>query len=339
MADGSRNSIDVEDGIALTLRKDHAGDDSVIRVALILIPRFSMLSLSSFLEAAEKANQLSRKRLFEYSFFASSGAVIPSQCGLSVEVRPIAELVPTTPDLVLVFGDSVGTRFKSQRTEATLRQLKRHGVRIGGVGSACFILARAGVLQDRRCAVPWYLREAYAENFSPHYASENLYLMDRDLVTCAGGVGMLDLTLALISRSFGNELAASIADELMYGAIRSPGDTQSHGLVRRVKNPLVVQLARLMEESVEPLVSPRDLARRLCVSHRQMERLFSHHLGTTPSRYQKRVRLNRAQRMLRHTTLTVSEIAIACGFQSLSHFSKVYRQTFGLSPRRDRILA
>jgi AraC family carnitine catabolism transcriptional activator len=94
-----------------------------------------------------------------------------------------------------------------------------------------------------------------------------------------------------------------------------------------------------MEESVEPLVSPRDLARRLCVTQRQMERLFSHHLGTTPSRYQKRVRLNRAQRMLRHTTLTVTEIAVACGFQSPSHFSKVYRQAFGSSPRRDRILA
>ena len=72
------------------------------------------------------------------------------------------------------------------------------------------------------------------------------------------------------------------------------------------------------------------------MSQRQLERLCKRYLGATPAQYYVRLRLERARRMLRQTDMSVAEVAIACGFVSLSHFAKVYRRHYGLSPREDR---
>jgi len=79
-----------------------------------------------------------------------------------------------------------------------------------------------------------------------------------------------------------------------------------------------------------------ELTRRTGVSQRQLERLCKRYLGATPAQYYVQLRLERARRMLRQTDMSVAEVAIACGFVSLSHFAKVYRRHYGLSPREDR---
>ena len=79
-------------------------------------------------------------------------------------------------------------------------------------------------------------------------------------------------------------------------------------------------------------MSPSLIAEDLGISTRQLERLFGRYLNSTPKHYFMEMRLNRAQNLLVQTEQSVTEIAMACGFQSTSHFSKVYRSHFGRSP-------
>jgi transcriptional regulator GlxA family with amidase domain len=79
-------------------------------------------------------------------------------------------------------------------------------------------------------------------------------------------------------------------------------------------------------------LSIEDLALRAMDSRRQIDRLFQRFLKTTPSRYYLETRLTRARRLLQQTNQPITSIAIACGFTSAPHFSRCYREFFGVSP-------
>ena len=72
------------------------------------------------------------------------------------------------------------------------------------------------------------------------------------------------------------------------------------------------------------------------MSRRQLERLFQKHLKCVPSRYYLELRLNRARQLLLQTNLSIIDVSLACGFVSAPHFSKCYRDFFGIPPREER---
>ncbi|MFQ5760184.1 MAG: helix-turn-helix domain-containing protein, partial [Acidiferrobacterales bacterium] len=92
----------------------------------------------------------------------------------------------------------------------------------------------------------------------------------------------------------------------------------------------------LMEANLEQPLLHHELAPAVGLSKRQMERLFSRYLDTTPSRYYMDLRLKMGRRLLEQTSLPILEVALACGFSSPGHFSHRYRALFGVSPRQER---
>lgn len=104
-----------------------------------------------------------------------------------------------------------------------------------------------------------------------------------------------------------------------------------------VSHPKLLHYVELLESDGEMQYSQRELAEQVGLSSRQLERLFRKYLGTTPSRYYMDHRLRRARSLLRSTSLSIIDVAIACGFTSHSHFSKSYRERFGTTPRAERV--
>ena len=91
-----------------------------------------------------------------------------------------------------------------------------------------------------------------------------------------------------------------------------------------------------MTENLEEPLERSEVARSVGLSPRQMERLFVRYLKVTPKRYYNTLRLERARNLLRQTDMSLTEIAIACGFETPTGFSKTYRKIFGCQPREDR---
>ena len=89
--------------------------------------------------------------------------------------------------------------------------------------------------------------------------------------------------------------------------------------------PVLGEALTLMQANIaEPL--PLDELARLCeLSRRRLEKLFREYLGKAPARYYLHLRLGHGRRLLRRTGLQVGEVAAACGFVSVPHFSRSYR--------------
>jgi AraC family transcriptional regulator, glycine betaine-responsive activator len=206
------------------------------------------------------------------------------------------------------------------------------------VAAGALLLARAGIHEGRRWAIKWSYRDAFTELYPYSDLSLGLYEVHDQGFTCVGGHAFPHTVLNLIERRFGSDVAARIAFKQQLGPMRRADDVQPHSLhldAHHLPSKLRQMIALMAENLEEPM--PRgDIARTVGLSSRQMERLFVRYLKVTPKRYYNTLRLERARNLLRQTDMSLAEIAVACGFETPTGFSKTYRKIFGCQPRQDR---
>lgn len=98
----------------------------------------------------------------------------------------------------------------------------------------------------------------------------------------------------------------------------------------------LMEAVALMDSNLDEPLPLEDISRLVGTSLRQIERLFKIHLGDTPSQYYLRKRLDKARHLLLQTAMPVTQVSLACGFESSQHFSKRYRLFFGKAPSHER---
>jgi transcriptional regulator GlxA family with amidase domain len=324
-------------GLLPDFLKPRTNAKAPFRVAVILVPGFALMSFASVIEPVRGANRLSGAKFYEWELFAPEGGMVESNSGITVAAAPVSALEQGSFDLVVVCAASHAEQRRFRAVEETLRRLARHNVALAAVSTGSFVLARAGLLTDRRCTVHWDYADSFAEAFPDIAVCNDLFVVDGSILTCAGATAALDMMLQLIGAHHGQDLARQISGQFLHGGIRAAADDQRRMLLGMgVTNSVVQKAVSLMEAAIEEPVPLSELTQRTGVSQRQLERLCKRYLGATPAQYYVQLRLERARRMLRQTDMSVAEVAIACGFVSLSHFAKVYRRHYGLSPREDR---
>lgn len=292
-----------------------------------------MMSYAALAEPMRAANLLARRTLYEMINIGISDAPVASS-GAAV-VLPQARVGDDLAlDYLFVVAGGDPTGYANRPVMNWLARLAREGVPLGGVSGGPIILARAGVMGGRRMTVHWEHANALAE-ISPHLMIERtLYVIDRDRVTCAGGTAPMDLMHALITQHHGGAFARLVSDWFMHTEIRPSAGPQRAGLVERVgsTNAAILDAVEAMEAHVaEPLTLDR-LAGTAGLSPRQLNRLFTEKLGRPTMRYYRELRLQKAQSLLRNSPLSLTEIALATGFASSSHFSRAYAAQFGQPP-------
>jgi len=307
------------------------------RVGFLLLPGFPLMSYASAVEPLRAANALTGRTLYAWEHLsfddaalaASNGVAFPADARLS-EARDL--------DALFVCAGGNPGQFDDAATFAALRALARRGLPVGGMSGGPYVLARAGLLDGYRCTLHWEHIPAFVEEFPLLRVERTLFVIDRDRTTCAGGIAALDMMIEFIARAHGRDLAAAISEWFLRTHSREGKDSQRMGLRERtgVANAKVLGTLALMESRLETPSSRAELAAAAGVTVRQLERLFADHLNTTIGRRYVEIRVARARTLLRQSTLSVAEIAVACGFVSTSHFSRVYKDQFGLSPRRER---
>ncbi len=215
-----------------------------------------------------------------------------------------------------------------------LRRETRKGVSCGAIGTATHTLAMAGLLSDKSVTTHWEYHSAFAETFPDLSLNNSIFSIEQNRFTCAGGASSMDLMLYLIANDYDQTLANWVADQLVYTSPRTKEHKQrlSTHCHNGVRNEKFSQAITLMSNNTEEPLAHSALAKDVGISTRQLERLFRKYLNTSPKVYYMELRLEKARNLLLQTNMSITEICVACGFNSTSHFSKCYRHQFGLSP-------
>jgi transcriptional regulator GlxA family with amidase domain len=322
----------------LKKRASTVRDQGTFNATVILTPGFSMMSFSALIEPMRGANRIAGSQLFRWRLLSPTGGSVVASSGIDVQTQPIPQRDDGS-DLVVICGGHEDETYTDRRVREFLRNLMRGDTMIGSVSTGTFILADAGLLDGRRCTTHWDYVDSLRERFAQLEVCNDIFVIDRRIFTCGGGVAAMDVMLEIIAGIRGSDFANRVRENFVYGSIRSHDESQRMSLRMRLGVPhqTLIDAVALMESHTESPLRLPVLAQRVGVSQRQLERLFESWLGVAPAQYYVRVRLDRARALLRHSSMPIFDAAVACGFTSASHFSRAYRGHFGCSPSADRM--
>lgn len=313
-------------------------------IVFLLIPNFSMIAFATAIEPLRIANRLLGHEAYRWrlaspsgkSVFASNGVEI--SVGTSVEEERRTLMNDRKPSMVFVCSGVFVEDFCDKASFAFLRETHQRGISVGGLCTGAWILARAGLLADRRCAIHWENLPGFSEAFPRADVHADLFEVDHNIFTCAGGTAALDMMLALIGEDHSDDLVNRVCEQALTDRVRASHDRQRLPLRARlgVQHSKVLAIIEIMEANLGEPLSLVEISRRISLSRRQVERLFDKEMGRSPARYYLEIRLDRARHLLLQSALPIVEIAVASGFVSASHFSKCYRELYGRSPQQER---
>ena len=307
------------------------------RYVFVLLDNFTLLCFSAAIESLRIANRMAERQLYDWCTVGEGGDVAYCSAGTGFKLDgDLGEL--TRDDVVMLCGGIDVQAATTKRLLSWMRREARKGVTMAGLCTAAYSLAKAGLLDGKKATIHWENQDSFSEEFQEVELTKSVFVVDEKRMTTAGGTSSIDLMLKLIADDHGEELANSVADQLIYSAIRTDQDTQRLSVPTRigVRHPKLSLVIQIMEQNIEEPISPSILAKDVGMSTRQLERLFRRYLNRSPKRYYMELRLQKARNLLMQTDMSVINVALACGFASPSHFSKCYRAHYDTTPYRER---
>jgi AraC family transcriptional regulator, glycine betaine-responsive activator len=306
-------------------------------IGFLTLNNFSLIAFSNAIEILRMANYLLGEDVYQWSVITTDGQGVKASNGLVFANTTKLDFA-NMPDMLLVCGGINIQDATSPEVIKLITQASRHNMWLGGLCTGSYALAKAGLLDDYKCTIHWENMASLCELFTQIHFMEELFVIDRNRCTCAGGTAPLDLMLSFVSARFGKNLVAEISDQFMVVRARDSKDQQHIPVAARVgySHKALVEVSALMEANIDEPLTLDELARLAGLSQRHLQRMFRHTLNMTPMHYYLNLRLRRARALLLQTEMSVMNVTVACGFQSSCHFSKSYRTLFGYSPSMER---
>ena len=313
-----------------------------LRAGIIVAPDFTMLALSAFVDTLRlAADERDRGRQINcaWRLMSSDGHRVSASNGIVVE--PTSGLIdPGAFDYLVVVGGTLHRMRRDTRLDEYLQKAARQSVPLVGLCTGSFYLARAGLMDGYKACVSWLHRDELIAQFPRVRAvADALFVFDRDRITCAGGTGVIHLASHLVDRHLGRGasekgLRIMLEDRMRSGT--SPQPPPAMLGIEKVCDPRVRRAMLLIERSIDDPLPPTRLASTLGISARQLNRLFNGELGCSLRAFERAMRLERAERLVTGDTISMTEIATACGFSDAAHFSRAFRGRFRMPPSEAR---
>lgn len=308
-----------------------------LRVGFILARRFTLSAFANFVDilrlAADEGDR-SRPIHCSWRVLATQLDPVPSSCGISV--TPEEKLGdPARFDYIVVVGglidriDFIGPEYLS-----FLRRASDAGVSLVGVCTGAFILHKAGLMDGYRCCVSWFHHDDFLEQFDGlRPVSDRIFVVDRDRLTCSGGASSAHLAAFLIDRHIGKAAAQKSLHIMIIDQALAADDPQPGLPLELSTTDVLVRRALLIvQQNMDAPPSVPEIAERLCVSRRKLERHFNQSLGIPPSEASLLIRLEQVKMLLRRSNDSIAQIAAETGFCDASHLIRIFGDRVGMTP-------
>jgi transcriptional regulator GlxA family with amidase domain len=243
--------------------------------------------------------------------------------------------------VLLVCG--LGNRFlRDAALSAWLKKMAAEVHRLGAVCVGAFLLAEAGLLNERRATTHWKFGAEMADRH-PRVRVEHdpLWVKDGNIYTSAGISAGIDLALAWVEEDCGISLAHEAARELVLFLRRPGGQPQlSVSLASQASEMMSIRELQIwIAEHLRMKLSVEDLARRMSMSVRNFERVFTREVGTTPLQFVLQMRVEAARRQLERTERGLKQVAAEVGFGNIDSMRRAFVRLLGITPLRYRDVA
>jgi transcriptional regulator GlxA family with amidase domain len=315
-----------------------------LSVGFILTRRFTLCAFANFIDvlrlAADEGDR-SRPILCDWAVLSDTMEPVISSSGVSVSATERLGDPGRFDYIVVVGGLMDETPELDPAYHRFLHQAAAKKVSLVGVCTGAFFLYRAGLMDGYKCCVSWYSHADFLEQFEGIVpVSDQIFVVDRDRLTCSGGVSSAHLAAYLVDKHVGRaEASKSLHIMIIDDALQPEKPQPGLPLELKTKDPIVQRALLLMQQNIDTPVSVQDVANRMGKSKRQIERHFRMALDTSPQAAYLDMRLDMSKHLIEKTQKSVAQIAVDCGFCDSSHLSRLFRRRYGTTPHATRTLA
>jgi AraC family transcriptional activator FtrA len=307
--------------------------DSQPTVVAIVYQGMSMFELGIVAEVFGGTRPDFPKPLFKLKFAQAEPGALKTIGGLQLRAHGGLGLLRGA-DCVVVPGWRDAHEFPPPALLRALVRALAQGSHVISLCSGAFVLASAGILDNRRATTHWRYADLFRERFPQvHFDPDVLYVEDGKVMTSAGSAAGIDACLQVVRRQYGADVANTVARAMVTNPHRAGGQAQY------VRRPMAIRpdrsLAPLLEWARSQLgngMTVSALAKRAAVSDRTLLRKFVGEVGITPKAWLQQERISEAQRLLEATETPLEGISEAVGYSTIGAFRTAFRQTAGVAP-------
>lgn len=298
----------------------------------VLIPRFSLVAFACAIDALRGANQVLGENYYQWQAVSVEGKSILSTSAIAVPTETLKG--KKQAEVITICGGDSSHVYENSQLTNWLHERAKEGARIGSISDGAFVAAAAGLFDRVPSTIHWKCYDAYRERFPDLEIKPSIIEISPSRFSCAGGTSSLDLMLHFIREVHGSEITSQVAANYFHDTIRDGSREQHVTNAFRIasRNPLLADALLLMEDNLETRLTISEIAKKLGISRRQLDRIFKRDIKQSPQHFYRYLRLTRASGLLLQTGMSVTEISLACGFQSASHLSKFFQKQHGMTP-------
>jgi transcriptional regulator GlxA family with amidase domain len=336
------------------------------RIDLLAFPDLQLLDIAGPLQVFASANEQARLRGLPQPYAARVIAAAPalaqqaalapqaprrarpaarpaqhaviSSAGLGLLVDPLPSAHLACDTLIVAGGWGVHAAARDPALIAWVRRRAAVSRRLASVCTGAFLLAAAGLLDDKRAVTHWTRCAELAQRYPAiRVEPDPIFIRDGALWTSAGVTAGIDLALALVEDDLGQGLALEVAQHLVVFLKRPGGQAQfSATLSLQKQGERFGALHAWIAENLAADLSLAALALRAGMSERTFVRHYRAQTGVTPARAIEQLRLEAARRLLADTALPVKRIAARCGFSCEETLRRSFQRNLGVAPQAYR---
>ncbi|WP_075185356.1 GlxA family transcriptional regulator [Teredinibacter haidensis] len=280
-----------------------------------------------------------KKKHLKVTLASTSGAPIKTHTGFtltpdcSIEASPLADIVY----LPALWRNPEPTLKTNRTVIPWLQQHFQHGSILAGVGTGCWFLAEAGLLEGKPATTHWYYFDRFAQQFPNIQLKRNHFITQAGNIYCTGSINALaDLNIYFIQQHFNDHIASNV-ERHFFHEIRSAYTTSAFQETHTLHpDESIVQAQEWLQHHYNGDIKLSGLAEQFGMSVRTFNRRFKAATHTTPLNYLKNIRLDSAKDLLQNTNLSISEIVFRSGYQDSNHFTKLFKLKHGTTPSQYR---
>jgi len=307
-------------------------------VVMVLFNDVLMLDVTGPMDVFSITNRLlPREKHYQLLTISEPAGLVRSSSGLKVQADLRLEQYPADVDLLLVPGGPGAYGVHHPALTDWLPNAARSARRFGAICTGVFLLAEAGLIDGYRCTTHWN----YVDRLSQRYPearveTEQIYVVDRNLITSGGITAGIDMALAVVAEDHGKDIALEVAKVLLVVMKRQGGQTPYGPLLAAVpRDGSAIVQAHVVDHIDQPYTIQR-MAEIAAMSARNFARAFQREVSMTPMQYVQNARIDHARKLLEGCDVPLKVLASRCGFGSARHMRKVFSERIGLSPNQYR---
>jgi transcriptional regulator GlxA family with amidase domain len=266
---------------------------------------------------------------------AQGGPSVTTSAGVAIAAGPLTQPGEALDTLLIAGGEGVEAAAEDPTLVDWVRQRATQARRVASVCTGAFLLAAAGVLDDRRATTHWMHCARLAQRFpAVRVEPDPVFVCDGPVWTSAGVTAGIDLALALVEEDLGRAVALAVARYLVVFLKRPGGQAQfSAALALQAAEDKFGALHDWVNGHLAGDLSLAALAEQAGMSERSFSRHYAEATGQTPARAIERLRLEAARRLLSESRLPVKRIAQRCGFGSEETLRRSFLRLLAVTPQ------